>query len=1123
MEPDSRDQELGEALEQQRVTSEILRAIANSSTDPGPIFETIVTSATRLCEANFAFVMLNEGGRLVLAARTDCTPEFAAFLQGGKPPNRATTTGRAALERRPVQVLDFLAEPGTLVTEAHRAENVRTVLAVPMCGGDRLLGVMSVWRREVRAFSERQIQLLETFANQAVIALENVRLFQETQGRNRELAEALEQQTATSEVLKLISRSTFDLEPVLRSLVEYATKLCAAEQGFIFRRDEDGYRMAVAYHVPADFREWRQVDAIQPGDGTMVGRVALEGRTIQIVDTQNDADWLAAHRDAPGIDGVRTLLGVPMLRENVPIGVIALWRTAVQPFTDKQIELITTFADQAVIAIENVRLFRELETRNKDIAEALEKQTATAEILRAISASPTDPQPVFEAIVRNAVALCGSLFANVFRYDGELLHYAASHNTGPGYVELLREKYPMRPDMSQVSGRVLLSKLVVRLEDARSDPNYDQRFPTAMGWRRMLGVPMLRDGKPLGAIVVGWADAGPIPKAQEELLCTFADQAVIAIENVRLFRELEARNEEVTEALQQQTATSEVLRVISSSPTDVQPVFEMIAKNAVTLCDGQFSGVFTFDGELVRLLAFQNLTTQGAEVYRQAFPRPAARDSAIGRAIVDRAIVQIPDVLEDPEYELRDLARAGTMRCIIAVPMLRDGNPIGGIVVWRSRPELFTQHQVQLVATFADQAVIAIENVRLFGEIQEKSRQLELANTYKSRFLAAASHDLRQPLHALNLFVAQLHGEPDPAERRRLVGRIDAAISSMNELFNALLDMSKLDAGVLEVNVTDFPVERLLKQMETTFAEAAREKGLQLKVSSSRAWVHSDFILLERILLNLVSNAVRYTANGGIVIGCHRHGDRLRLDVEDSGTGIPEDQQRNIFREFYQLPGPEEGRRGGLGLGLAIVDRLCRLLDHPVEVASTPGKGSRFSVSVPLVVEQPGLTEPATSTAPIADPLAGKLIVVIDDDALVLDAMRGMLRRWGCSVVTEQSETAALERLTGLQRKPDLIISDYRLAKGRTGIEAIERLRGALGETIPAFLMSGDTAPGRLRDASAGGYHLLHKPVPPMTLRAMLNRLLKPRSDGAPLHAAIREANRRPSRGGARDRARQPR
>jgi signal transduction histidine kinase/CheY-like chemotaxis protein len=744
MEPRSRDQELAEALEQQRVTSEILRVIAGSSIDPGPVFETIVANAARLCEASFAFVMLNEGGRMMLAARTACTPEFAEFLKGGKPPNRATTTGRAALERRPVQVLDFLAEPDAVVTQAHRTENVRTVLAVPMCRDDRLLGVISVWRREVRPFSEKQIKLLEMFGNQAVIAIENVRLFQEVQARNRALTEALEQ------------------------------------------------------------------------------------------------------------------------------------------------------------------------------------QTATAEILRAISNSPADALPVFETIVHNAVALCGSLFANVFRFDGELLHYVASHNTGPSYVELLRSKYPMRPDASQVSGRVILGKSVVRLEDARADPDYDQRFPTAMGWRRMLGMPMLRDGKPLGAIVVGWSEPGPIPKATEELLNTFAEQAVIAV-----------------------------------------------------------------------------------------------------------------------------------------------------------------------------------ENVRLIDEIQDKTRQLELANTYKSRFLAAASHDLRQPLHALNLFVGQLHADPDPAERSRLVARIDAAVSAMNELFSALLDMSKLDAGMLELNLTEFPVERLLRNIETTFAEAAREKGLRLSVVSSSAWVRSDFILLERILLNLVSNAVRYTTRGGIVIGCRRRGGRLRLDVWDSGMGIPEHHRENIFREFYQVASPEQDRRGGLGLGLAIVDRLGRLLDHPVELTSHPGNGSRFSVSVPMVAKRPPAKAPVPP-ARVTDPVTGKLIVVIDDDALVLDGMRGLLRSWGCKVVTEESETAALARLEELGERPDMIISDHRLADGKTGIEAIDSLRGALGIAIPAFLISGDTGTERLRDARASGYHLLHKPVPPIKLRAMLNRLLKARNDAGETRRAAK-------------------
>jgi signal transduction histidine kinase/CheY-like chemotaxis protein len=560
----------------------------------------------------------------------------------------------------------------------------------------------------------------------------------------------------------------------------------------------------------------------------------------------------------------------------------------------------------------NAELERMLAAHTHELSEALEQQSATAEILRTISESPTDASPVFETIVRHAVALCRSLFANVFRFDGELLHYVASQNTGPDYIELLRSKYPMPPDSSQVSGRVILSKSVVKLEDVRADPDYDQRFPVAMGWRRMLGVPMLRQGKALGVIVVGWAESGPVPQVQEELLRTFADQAVIAIENVRLFEEL-----------------------------------------------------------------------------------------------------------------------------------------------------------------------------------RDKSRQLELASTYKSRFLAAASHDLRQPLHALNLFVAQLCSESDAAERNRLVTRIDAAVSAMNELFNALLDMSKLDAGILELNVTDFPVERLLRRMETTFAEAAREKGLRLTAVSSTAWIRSDFILLERILLNLVSNAVRHTVRGGVVIGCRRRGERLRLEVWDSGVGIPADQQKNIFGEFYRLEGSEADARGGLGLGLAIVDGLGRLLDHPIELTSVVGKGSRFSVSVPVASKRQDAAEASVLPGPVTDPATGKLIVVIDDDALALDGMRGILRSWGCEVVSADSDTAALTQLTALGRQPDAIISDLRLAGGKSGIDAIECLRTALGAAVPALLITGDTAPQRLREANASGYHLLHKPVPLMRLRAVLNRLLK--------------------------------
>jgi signal transduction histidine kinase/CheY-like chemotaxis protein len=407
---------------------------------------------------------------------------------------------------------------------------------------------------------------------------------------------------------------------------------------------------------------------------------------------------------------------------------------------------------------------------------------------------------------------------------------------------------------------------------------------------------------------------------------------------------------------------------------------------------------------------------------------------------------------------------------------------------------VFANFAFTVTVTMATLMAIGIFTLREVEQAEanlaDKSRQLEMADRYKSHFLASASHDLRQPLHALNLFVAQLQTEKKPAERKRLVSRIDAAVASMNELFEALLDMTKLEAGILQANPAEFAMQRLLDRIETTFAELADKKGLSLRVVPCSAWVRSDPIQLERILFNLVGNAVRYTARGGVVVGCRLRATQLRIDVCDTGAGIPEDERQSIFTEFYQLATPAPDRKAGLGLGLAIVDRLGRLLGHPVQLESHLGRGSRFSVSVPLAAELRD-TVPLPVALQAADVARGKRVMVIDDDVLVLDGMRGILQSWGCRVHTASSGAAALASVADGGGQPDLIISDLRLADGESGIEVIERLREALGATVPAFVISGDTAPERLREASAGGYHLLQKPVSPMTLRTTLNRLLK--------------------------------
>jgi signal transduction histidine kinase/ActR/RegA family two-component response regulator len=377
-------------------------------------------------------------------------------------------------------------------------------------------------------------------------------------------------------------------------------------------------------------------------------------------------------------------------------------------------------------------------------------------------------------------------------------------------------------------------------------------------------------------------------------------------------------------------------------------------------------------------------------------------------------------------------------------------------------------------------------------KVEERTHQLELANSAKSRFLAVASHDLRQPLHALGLFVAQLRTTTTATERQRIIERVDAAVAMMNELFRALLDISRIDAGALTPNIARLPVARLFERIQTTFAGTAKEAGLDFRVVPTDAWVCSDSVLLEQVLLNLVSNAVRYAAHGGVLIGTRKRGRHLRIEVWDTGPGIPDGQRQKIFSEFYRGADPQHDHRG-LGLGLAIVDRLCRLLHHPIELSSELGRGSRFSVIVPIVAAGPKAIEPSAPAVSALNLAEQKLIVVIDDDALALEGMGGLLRSWGCHVVAARSAAEALEDLAGAERPPNLVISDFHLSDQRTGIDAIEQLRAAFGVPISAFLLSGDSSPSLLHAAQCSGYHLLHKPVDPMLLRTMLNRLLKKR------------------------------
>jgi PAS domain S-box-containing protein len=721
------EQRLAEALAQQAATNDILRAIRHFPDDPQPVFDVIADRAMRLCGALHGGVITFDGRLAHLAAHVEVSPLFVDALRRTFPraPGRGTASTRSILTRATVHIPDIERDPEFELVEEARAAGFRSTVAVPMLRDGRAIGAIVVLGGEATPFSDWQIQLLETFADQAVIAVENVRLFRELEARNRDLTEALEQQTATSDVLKVISRSAFDLQPVLSTLVDNATRLCNAQSGVIWRFDGEVFRLAADRGVSQDLKDAWARNPFGLGRGTATGRTALEGRTVHIPDVLADPEYTLAGAQKAG--GFRTILGVPMLRDGVLVGVFGLQRYEVRPFTDRQIELVTTFADQAAIAMENVRLFGELQIRNRELHVSLEQQTATAEILRVISQSPTDVQPVFDTIAQHVVRLCNGLHAGVFRFDGVLIHLVAHHNLSPEAQAEFERVYPMPPSHESLSARAILECSVVHVPDVEHDPAAlsSRRLGRVTGYQSVLSVPMLREGIPIGGISVGRAQAGPFSERQIELVKTFADQAVLAIENVRMFRELEARNRDLTESLEQQTATSEVLKVISRSAFDLQPVLETLIESAVRLCGADKGLIYRQDGDLYRAAASHGHSPQWQQVVEQ-YPIAQDRTSATGRAVLERRAIHIPDILADPEYRwAENHHREQDMhRTILAVPMLREGAVIGVIVIRRTRVDAFTDKQIGLVTTFADQAVIAIENVRLFRELETKNRDL---------------------------------------------------------------------------------------------------------------------------------------------------------------------------------------------------------------------------------------------------------------------------------------------------------------------------------------------------------------------------------------------------------------
>ena len=961
------------ALEQQTATAEILRVISSSPVDVQPVFEAVADSAMRLLDAQGVAVVRYDGELISVAAARGGAPGSAAatserfgaphWPRGGFPPEQTVLTKTVH------HVADVNTDPSCSDEfRRHASERgVRSLLSMPMLRGGDPVGAVIVSRAQPGAFSTAEVELLHTFADQAVIAIENVRLFTELQHKNEALteahsqvSEALEQQTATSEILRVISAVHTDAQPVFDTIVQSAVRLCKATGAAVFLTDGGLLYEPANYGGSPEALAASRARYPRPLDtDTTAGIAVLTRSVVHVPDTEDPAaiEWM---RQSGRLVGFRSVVTVPMLREGDAVGAILVTRRQPGRFSDTEVELLKTFTDQAVIAIENVRLFTELQARNRDLTEALDRQTATAEVLRVISQAQTELQPVFEAIVDHAMRLFRAWAASVLRVDGQLIRLTATRGGLPGSERQLREQSPWPIDTPSPVGFCIAERTIVHIPDIEAERTVAEGIRAlgrTRGWRSILAAPIMRDGQPIGAIAIQRAEAGPFSPAEIELLKTFADQAVIAIENTRLLGELRARTGELTRSVDELRALAEVSRALSST-LDLDTVLQTVVTRAGQLAGADACSVFEYDEptETFHLRATNNLDEEVVTLARQT---PIRRGEGVqGRMAVTRQPVQVPDIAHEDAYRgpLRDLLlRTGT-RAVLAIPMLREKELIGGFTVNKQTPGEFSPEVVELLTTFATQSALAIQNARLFRELADKSHQLEVASQHKSEFLANMSHELRTPLNAIlgfsELLSERLFGDLNTKQDEYLKD-IHASGQHLLSLINDILDLSKIEAGRMELELTDVHLPTTLDNALTLVRERAGRRGIALQMATDErlGYVRADERKVRQVVLNLLSNAIKFTPEGGrIEVEAKQVDGSVEISVSDTGDGIAPEDQEAIFEEFRQV-GTAAKKVEGTGLGLALSRKFIELHGGRIWVESQVGVGSTFTFTIPMRID----------------------------------------------------------------------------------------------------------------------------------------------------------------------------
>ena len=836
-------------------------------------------------------------------------------------------------------------------------------MAVPIrrlqSGAERLGSGELEHRIEIRTGDEIEV-LADRFNRMAGQLQESyATLESKVEARTHDLAEALEFQTASAEVLRTVASSPDNLQSVFESMLQKATELCDAKFGILYSYDGKVFTVAAMKNLPPPYADFLRDRPLPAGTNSALRRLVDTKAPLHIADTMHEPGYQEREPlrvAAVELGGVRSLIAVPLLRKGELVGAFAIYRQEPRSFAENQIALVTTFADQAVIAIENARLLGELRQRSAELTRSVDELTATGDVLKIISRSTVDLDTVLNTLVETAARLCRADISFMFRRRQERYHLTACFGGSQELRQYMRDN-PFEAGRGTTTARAVLEGRTIHIADVLEDPEYDYAEGRRIaGFRTTVSVPLVREGLLIGVFTLARLRVAPFTPKEIELLTTFTDQAVIAIENARLFDELRSRTDELARSVEDLRALSVVGQAVTSS-LDLRVVLETIVARAVEISGADGGAIFRYRRADHRFLLWHAVGLDAELIAKLKGMAVHETETELGHAARENTPIEIVDLAAAPSGPLREAAFLAGYKSALIVPLIRGERVFGALVIQRRAAGHFARSTVDILQTFASQSVLAIQNARLFREIEEKGHQLQIASQHKSQFLANMSHELRTPLNAIlgyaELLLDGIYGELSE-KARGVLERVQSNGKHLLGLINDVLDLSKIEAGQLTLAIEDYAIPAVVHSVVSATESLAKAKGLNLASSVPRnlPMARGDERRLTQVLLNLVGNAIKFTDTGQVGISVALADGRFDLAVSDTGPGIAPADQARIFEEFQQVDNSSTRRKGGTGLGLSISKKIVELHGGTISVDSELGKGSTFHVVIPIRVER---------------------------------------------------------------------------------------------------------------------------------------------------------------------------